>query len=50
MRSLLAPELMVALADAILIPPHPPILPNSIEKVRGRQSMEPKCNKTITSN
>ena len=43
MRSLagLLPD--VVLADAILIPPHPPIPPTNISGVRGRQkSMETK--------
>ena len=47
MRSLLAPFCVYGvLADAILIPPLPPILPTNIRKVRGRQ----KVRKLVTPN
>ena len=35
MRSLAGSLAEGVLADAILIPPHPPILPTNIRKVRG---------------
>ena len=49
MRSFRANQLIV-LADAILIPPRPPIPPTSIIKVRGlRKSMKLETEKPFTS-